>query len=124
MMMYDNAHKIFLKYGAQGVAADFAYTDKKYYTKRTPQQHAGIFAVGAAGGIMQGVAEKSKLPFGTTDKLKRQANFALLSSIGYAGEYFGMSHVKANYQGLYHSGWHTKVGVSGYKVLAYTLMLK
>ncbi len=45
----------FGKYGIQGTAYDFAYTDEKYFTKRTGWEHAGLFAVGGAAGVSDGM---------------------------------------------------------------------
>jgi hypothetical protein len=114
----------FIEYGTQSSAADFAFTDEYYYKKRTWQQHLGTFAMGGLGGIMQSYAmnnpwvDSGKL--GLNDFGKRSA----LSALGYGLEYIGTSFVKGNYQGLYTSGWQTKVGVSSYKSMIYSLIVR
>jgi len=46
------------------------------------------------------------------------------SLLGYGMEYIGTSMVKGNYQGLSTSGWESKVGLSSYKAMIYSLFLK
>jgi hypothetical protein len=41
----------FGKYGIQGTAYDFSYTDEKYFTKRTGWEHAGLFAMAGLSGV-------------------------------------------------------------------------
>ena len=113
-----------LDYGIQANVADFAYTSKESYAKRTPQQHAGIFAVGAAGGIIQGIVGDKKIPFRNVEKWEaRAANYFVQSSLFYGTEFMLSAVVKGNDKGMYTGGWQTKAGVGGYKALMYSLML-
>jgi hypothetical protein len=47
-----------------------------------------------------------------------------LSTAAYGIEYVGASSVKANYLGTDTYGWQTKLSLSGYKALMYSLFLK
>jgi len=115
------AHKTFLKYGTQGLVADFAYDKDRKFFKKGIDQHFGTFYFAGLGGVMQAGAMSADF------NLKRgglvATNF-ILSAAGYTVEYLGASYVKGNYQGFYTNGWQAKASVYGYKALMYSLMIR
>jgi hypothetical protein len=123
-MVYDNAHKIFLKYGAQGVAADFAYDPSRKFFKKGLDQHFGTFFFSGLGGIMQAGAMDNPWVRGSRSEFGAFAKGLGLRTAAYGIEYAGISYVKGNYQGFYTKGWQTKASVSGYKAIMNGLMLR
>jgi len=120
------AHKKFFQYGVQALAADFAYTSKDSYTKKGLEHHFGTFFMGGTGGLLQAHAMNNPLVRGGELGQAKGvfAKRAGLSLLGYGIEYVGTSHTKANYQGMYTKGWETKAGLSTFKSLMYSLMLR
>jgi len=121
-----NAHNIFAKYGTQATLSDFAYDGERKFFKKDFGQHFGNFYMGGLGGLLQSHAMNNPCVRG--DELGQGKGLfgkrVTSSLMGYGLEYAGTSYVKANYQGLYTSGWQTKTGVSSYKSLMYSLMLR
>ena len=119
------AHKIFAKYGTQNVLADFAFDEDQKFFKKDFGQHFGNFFMGGLGGIMQTYAMSNTWSSGKFRQAEGLFTKRFTSSLlGYGIEYIGTSMVKGNYQGLSTSGWETKAGVSLYKSLMYSLMLR
>ena len=79
--------------------------------------------MGGLGGAMQGGAMDNSVLKGMESGVGKTALRFAFSAAAYGVEFLGASHTKANYYGLSTKGWQTKVGISGYKSLMYSLML-
>ena len=79
--------------------------------------------MGGLCGAMQGGAMDNSVLKGMESGVGKTALRFAFSAAAYGVEFLGASHIKANYYGLSTKGWQTKVGISGYKSLMYSLML-
>jgi len=119
-----NAHNIFAKYGTQATLSDFAYDGERKFFKKNAGQHFGTFYMGGLGGILQSYAMSNPLTLGINQGLGRSSVAFGFSMAGYGIEYMGASLAKGNYQGLSDKGWQTKAGVSSYKAIMNSLIIR
>lgn len=96
-------HNKVLSYGIQSTATDFAYSDRKYFTRRSWNAHLNTFIFGAANGVMQ---YDSKQLFSER-------------WIGYGMDYF-MQSLNQGYNPFdYSKGWR-KTGIFSLKAYGFT----
>jgi len=119
-----NAHKIFAKYGTQSVLSDFAYDKDRKFFEKNLGQHFGTFYMGGLGGLLQSYAMSSPLTLGIKPGLGLSSVAFGFSMAGYGIEYIGASLAKGNYQGLSNKGWQTKAGVSSFKAIMNSLIIR
>jgi len=108
---------------SQGSARDFASAkDWESYAKNDLGHHAGTFFFSGLGGVLQGHAGDNGLVNKITNPFASKATRLGLNAVGYGMEYVGMSHVKGNYQAMYHKGWEGKARIYSFKSIMYVLI--
>ncbi|MCC5918117.1 MAG: hypothetical protein JJU02_12430, partial [Cryomorphaceae bacterium] len=114
-----------LWYGLQGSASDFAYTKRKYYTKRNIEQHLGVFAAAGVGGYLQSLLAYD-LEIGSSSSkwhiqaLNKGLRYGGGTAAAYMAEMTGTFFVKGNYNSFYRDGREQKAGYMIYKTLLYS----
>ncbi len=82
-----------LSYGAQNVAARFAYTDRKYFTGANFMNHLTGFAAGAAGGYLQYELMSDKMLKEIHPNYKRFTPSKILGlKMAYSTGFYGMEY--------------------------------
>jgi hypothetical protein len=115
---------MFFQYGLQSISADFAYDKERAFFKKNIGQHLGTFVIGGTGGLLQMHSMNNDWVRGGDAWTGRVIKGMGLSVVSYGVEYIGASLVKGNYQKLKFYGILKKAGVSSYKSIMYSLILK